>query len=122
MASAACPLLFPPTIIDGVKYVDGGIEEIGGDNTPIAPALGHKNIKKLIVVYLQSRSECKTTIEMQVPSDIEVVRIYPSQNISGELGLLGAIDTSDETVTRLIAMGYSDAMSALARVKSGNGL
>jgi len=119
MASAACPILFPPAIVDGVTYVDGGIEEMGGDNTPIAPVLGHKNIKKLIVVYLQSRAECKTTCEMHIPPTIEVVRIYPSQNISGEFGLLGTIDTSNETVTRLIAMGYADAMSVLVRSEFG---
>ncbi|MGC6416521.1 MAG: patatin-like phospholipase family protein [Bradymonadia bacterium] len=45
LASAAIPFVFPPTPIDGIPYVDGGLRQ----NTPLSPALRLGSDRLLVV-------------------------------------------------------------------------
>ena len=66
LASAAIPLLFPPNLIDGAYYADGGVRQ----NTPLSPAL-RLGANRVLVIgvrnqerYYQSPVEADGTTEL----------------------------------------------------------
>jgi NTE family protein len=61
LASAAIPMLFPPMMIDGDWYVDGGLRQ----NTPLSPAL-RLGADRVLLVSLRFRGG-PTTIETPAP-------------------------------------------------------
>ncbi len=121
-ASACIPLVFGAYGIDGDIYVDGGMEEKGGDNTPIGPILErHLEIKTVIVVYLHDVKHLKPGQLDRVRNaakekGVRLIEIIPSENIDGGLGL-GLFDTSPDTARRLIELGRKDAQAALQKVE-----
>ena len=50
-ASLAIPYLFPPEVIDGQRYWDGGFAE----KTPLVPYLDHDDVDIILVSYLPQR-------------------------------------------------------------------
>lgn len=52
LASSALPFLFPPTNVDGDKYVDGGLRQ----NTPLRPVL-HSGVDRVLVISPHSPKE-----------------------------------------------------------------
>lgn len=119
LASTAIPVVFPPVVIDGAPYVDGGWEARGGDNVPLKPILEHHSkIKTVIVVYLDDERNLDANRrsknrEAAIAADVRLVEIIPSENINGVLGFGGVFDTSPVTAHRLIDLGRKDAHEAL---------
>lgn len=120
-ASASVPVFFGTFSIKGKAYVDGGWEEKGGDNVPIAPILdNHPQIKTIIVVYLNDERHIKPDQRDRVrgtaeKSGVRLVEIIPSEDIGGGLGGWGGLfDASPETARRLIELGRKDARKVLA--------
>ena len=119
LASTAIPVVFPPVVIDGTPYVDGGYEMKGGDNVPLEPIVkNHPEIKTVIVVYLddirhlpvgrlsKNRTAAKT-------ANVRLVEIIPSEDIGGAFGWEGVFDASPETAKHLIGLGRKDARKKL---------
>ena len=120
LASTAIPVIFPPVVIDGASYVDGGWEEKGGDNVPIGPILdNHPEIKTIIVVYLKDERHINPAQRNRVRNATEgkgarLVEIIPSEDIGGAFsGWEGVFDASPETACRLIELGRKDARGVL---------
>lgn len=124
LASAAIPVVFPPVVVNGKTYVDGGWEVRGGDNVPLRPILEHHSkIKTVIVVYLDDEKHLDANRraknrESAIAAGVRLVEIIPSENINGAFGFGGVFDTSPETARRLIDLGRKDAHEALA--EAGN--
>ena len=128
-ASAAFPRAFDTVSIDGKVYVDGGWEEKGGDNVPIAPILdNHLQVKTVIVVYLKDERHINPAQRDRVRSAAEkkgvrLVEIIPSEDIGGSFGgWEGVFDASPETARRLIELGRKDARKVLAEAGIGFGV
>ncbi len=119
-ASASVPVFFGTFSVKGEAYVDGGWEEKGGDNVPIAPILdNHPQVKTVIVVYLKDERHINPAQRDRVRSAAEkkgvrLMEIIPSEDIGGSFGgWEGMFDTSPETARRLIELGRKDALEAL---------
>ena len=52
LASGAIPFVFPPVLIDGISYVDGGLRQ----NTPLSPAL-RMGSDRMIIIGLGHKQE-----------------------------------------------------------------
>lgn len=120
LASTAIPVFFPPVVIDGMSYVDGGWNAKGGDNTPIGPILNnHPEIKTVIVVYLTDEKNQRRRVNKAAEqSGVRLIEIVPSENISGKMnGWQGVFDSSPETVRHLIDLGRKDARRVLQKEK-----
>ena len=120
LASTAIPAIFPPVMIDGIPYVDGGWESKGGDNVPLGPILeNHPGIKTVIVVYLDDErhlpmARVEKNRKAAEAAGVRLVEIIPSENIGGAFdGWQGVFDASPETARHLIELGRSDANKAL---------
>ena len=108
------------------SFVDGGWEEKGGDNVPIAPILdNHPQVKTVIVVYLKDERHINPAQRDRVRSAAEkkgvwLVEIIPSEDIGGSFGgWEGVFDASHETARRLIELGRKDARKVLVEAKIG---
>ena len=130
-ASAAIPFGYDTVEIDGKTYVDGGWENKGGDNVPLEPILeNHPEIKKVIIVYLDTRKQMEKEDEKRQKKggkgrltknreaakrvDVELIEIFPSKDIGGPFfGWFGVFDASPETANRLIEYGRKDAAKVL---------
>ena len=125
LASAAIPVVFPPVVVNGKTYVDGGWEARGGDNVPLKPILErHSKIKTVIVVYLDDEKHLDANRrvknrEAAILAGVRLAEIIPSENINGAFGVGGVFDTSPETARRLINLGRKDARKALAEAGMG---
>ncbi len=115
MASTAIPVIFDSVRIDGVEYMDGGVEARGGDNVPVRPICEkHPEVKTIFVVYLGGGRGRTRQIGATVGSGVKVIDIFPSRSIGGGLGgIEGTFDLSREKIDELVALGYRDAMRAL---------
>lgn len=118
LASTAIPTIFPPVVIDGISYVDGGWGAKGGDNTPIGPILrNHTEIKTVIVVFLNDKKHLSSSLRNRVrsvagQSGVRLLEIIPSTDIDGLFGM-EALNTSNERAKRLIELGRKDACKVL---------
>ena len=118
LASTAIPTIFPPVVIDGISYVDGGWGAKGGDNTPIGPILkNHTEINTVIVVFLNDDKQLSSKLQSRVRSAAEkagvrLIEIIPSKDIDGLLGEQ-ALNMSTERAKELINLGRKDARKAL---------
>ena len=91
LASAAIPWGFDPVEIDGATYVDGGWEEMGGDNTPLDPVLRHPGLRTVVVVRLNSEEAEPDARRLPRTLRRRIVEIRPSETLPGPLDLLGAL-------------------------------
>lgn len=125
-ASASVPVFFGTFSVKGEAYVDGGWEEKGGDNVPIAPILDkHPEIKTIIVVYLKDERHIKPAQRDRVrgaakKKGVRLVEIIPSEDIGGSFGgWEGMFDDSPDTARRLIDLGSKDARKVLEEAGLG---
>lgn len=82
LASAAIPWGFAPVEIEGTRYIDGGWNEMGGENVPVTPIFSqHPEIKTIIVVRCNSRSIDSETISP--PKGVKVIEIAPDKPLPG---------------------------------------
>ena len=92
LASCAIPWCYSPVEIDGKRYVDGGWNAMGGENTPVQPILkNHPEIRTIIVVRCNSRDIEPEGIKLPRHSVVRLVEIRPSKPLSGifDIGNLG---------------------------------
>jgi len=120
LASTAIPVVFPPVVIDGGTYVDGGWEAKGGNNVPLGPILEkHPEIKTVIVVYLDdakhlNKKRFDKNRSTAAAAGVRLVEIVPSENIGrGFDGWQGVFDASPETAKHLIELGRQDTRKKL---------
>lgn len=104
LASSALPGVFPPVVVDGERYIDGGAN---GDNVPVYP-LTLEGISTVLVVHL-SREE--PAAAPQFP-EIEVIDLFPSENLGGFFS--GTVDFSPDGARRRINIGYQDGIRRLS--------
>ena len=84
LASAAIPWGFTPVEIDGCRYVDGGWDEKGGENTPLTPFLdGRSDMKTLVVVRCNSADIEPQPLRSRPESGMRIVEIRPSYRLCG---------------------------------------
>lgn len=113
LASAAVPVAFDTATVDGVPYVDGGCEAMGGDNVPVTPVVrNHPGVRTLIVVYLRSEGKDLRRISAKNFPGVRIIEIIPSTDIGGFIRMF---DVSGRRTDGLIDLGYRDAVKALAR-------
>ena len=84
LASAAIPWGFDPVEIDGRRYVDGGWDEKGGENVPVAPLLrGDDTIGTLVVVRCNSRELEPDIPQIRARRKLQIVEIRSSTTLRG---------------------------------------
>ena len=96
-ASAAVPWGFDPVDIDGRRYVDGGWEDMGGDNIPVAPILDRNpEIKTIIVVRCNCAADEPESLETSIPRATTLVEVRPRRTLRGVLDIVDDLlpDTS----------------------------
>lgn len=100
LASSAMPYIYPPEIIHGNLYRDGGL----ADNVPIYPmtSVGADN---LIVVKLEPDDKVDTSLYSKFK---EVVEIIPSREI-GDL-FDGTLEFTSRNVMFRMLLGYYDTL------------
>lgn len=100
LASSAMPYIYPPEIIHGNVYRDGGL----ADNVPIYPmtSVGADN---LIVVKLERDDKVDTSLYSKFK---EVVEIVPSREI-GDL-FDGTLEFTNRNVQFRMLLGYYDTL------------
>lgn len=100
LASSAMPYIYPPEIIHGNVYRDGGL----ADNVPIYPmtSVGADN---LIVVMLEPDDKVDTSLYSKFK---EVVEIIPSREI-GDL-FDGTLEFTSRNVMFRMLLGYYDTL------------
>lgn len=104
LASSAIPVVYPPVMMDGKKYIDGGMV----DNVPIRPLIEDAECKELIVVKLSKSNEYDVYLASRAENIIE---ICPSKSI-GEGLLDGTLDFDSNHVQFRLQLGYFDTLRA----------
>ena len=106
IVASACFPIFPPTVIDGKKYIDGGVF----DNMPIN-LLARSGCKKMVVVRTHPDTrQPKRRIEHD---DLDIIYISPSASLGR------AMVFSPERIENLKQLGYLDAMRVLEQAGDG---
>lgn len=100
LASSAIPYIYPPEIIQGNVYRDGGL----ADNVPVFP-MTSVGADKLIVVKLEPDDKVDTSLYSKFK---EVVEIVPSREI-GDL-FDGTLEFNNKNVDFRILLGYYDTL------------
>lgn len=113
LASSAMPYIYPPELIYGKVYRDGGL----ADNVPVFP-MTSVGADKLIVVRLEPDDKVDTGLYSKFS---EVVEIVPSREI-GDL-LDGTLEFTNRNVDYRMLLGYFDTLRTFSlRMYSKNGL
>ncbi|MBR0032510.1 MAG: patatin-like phospholipase family protein [Treponema sp.] len=111
LATSAFPVLTQPVLLgDGYKYIDGGAEEFGGDNTPIDPIIDNcPDIDEIIVVYLSKDPERRVRkIDYEKKFILEII---PSIDLGGIFE--GTTNFDAARINLLIGQGYMDTVRIL---------
>ncbi|MEG0835722.1 MAG: patatin-like phospholipase family protein [Christensenellaceae bacterium] len=108
LASTAIPFVYEPVLIDGLAYIDGGVN---GDNTPITP-LWNCGVDTIFVVHLASLNERYTEREV----DPNILHIFPSHDLGGLFA--GTLNFNAENVKKLYEYGYYDTKAMLHSLSS----
>ena len=126
LASTAIPWGFDSVEIDGKQYIDGGWDEMGGDNTPLHPILdNHPEVNTVYVVRCNCRSKdpghCRKRMDGR-----RIVEIRPQTQLPGVLDGLnflgndqisiwsGTLSFSRHFAEMYANRGYEDAKKTLA--------
>lgn len=84
LASCAIPLCFSPVEIDGKRYVDGGWDEMGGENIPLSPILkNHKDLSTIVVVRCNSKNIEPEPLNIPHSLKANIVEIRPKKPLPG---------------------------------------
>lgn len=119
LASAAFPFAFKERVIQGIKYIDGGVP-LFGSNIPVAP-LYYLGFRKFIVIHCYSKAEglgfafldklnLKVNQEEYFNGSI-LVHIYPSRNLGGIFE--GTLNFDHDYIMKNIELGYNDMYKAV---------
>lgn len=105
IVASACFPIFPPKLIDGKKYIDGGVY----DNMPVN-LLARSGCKKMVVIRTNpAKKQPKRRIEQP---DLDILYITPSANLGRALAF------SPERIENLKQLGYADAVRAIAEANT----
>ncbi|WP_300717716.1 patatin-like phospholipase family protein, partial [uncultured Brachyspira sp.] len=107
MATSAIPLIFGIQTIEGINYVDGGVEILNGNNLPLKP-LYEENCDEIIAINLYKDSIIEKS------SRCKVYEIVPSNDIGDFFS--GAMDFSLSGAKMRIKEGYNDAKNILEQI------
>lgn len=99
IASATFPV-FPPKMIDGKKYIDGGVY----DNMPVN-LLGRNGYDNMLVI--RTNPQTKTPKRKQEREDLNLWFIAPKEDLGAAMAF------SSARVRRFMQMGYDDTVFAL---------
>lgn len=84
LASCAIPWCYSPVEIGGKRYVDGGWNAMGGENTPVEPLLrNHPDIRTVVVVRCNSRDLDPEPLRVPRPKGLRVLEIRPTKPLPG---------------------------------------
>ena len=92
LASSAIPLCFSPVELDGRRYVDGGWNEMGGENVPVTPLLHkHPELSTIVVVRCNSKSIEPEPLKVPSGTNARIIEIRPKKPLPGifDIGNLG---------------------------------
>ena len=104
-ATSAIPFVFPPEPIDGIEYVDGGIQKIG-DNVPVK-ILYEQGYKNILVVHL----DAKAHIDKANFPNANIIEICPEKKLGN--AITGVLDFSAKGAKQRMEMGYLDAKKVM---------
>jgi NTE family protein len=105
IASASFPI-FPPRVIDGKKYIDGGVF----DNLPVN-LLARKGYKKFIVIRTNPMTKApKRRINGE---DLDLTYIAPDASLGRAMAF------SPGRIEQLLVRGYNDARKVIAKIRAG---
>lgn len=119
LASAAIPWCYSPVEIDGRRHVDGGWDDMGGDNVPVTPILeNHPEIRTIIVIRCNSRDLEPEPVRLPPRAGVDVLEIRPSRPLPGifDPGNLGGGILTGALVPGLGGGMLQSVLSALARL------
>lgn len=103
LASSAIPLVFDSILIDGDRYVDGGLV----DNVPILPVynLGYR---KIIVINL----DMYFRLPREKYRDADIIEVAPEHSRSETLSSI--LDFNPDSICSHIQQGYKDTSQVLS--------
>lgn len=105
IVASACFPIFPPTVIDGKKFIDGGVY----DNMPIN-LLARTGCKRMAVIRTNPESkQPKRRIEQK---DLDIIYIMPETNLGRAMAF------SPERIENLKQLGYNDAKRVLEALET----
>nr|WP_232381060.1 patatin-like phospholipase family protein [Paenibacillus tianjinensis] len=106
LASAAIPVVYGSHIVEGKRYIDGGVggERTARGNTPLAPLVA-SGCRQCIVVNL---SDGAMFNRHDFP-DTVIIEVRPETSIHPDGMLSSLLDFREDRIKDLISMGYSDA-------------
>ena len=107
MATSAIPLIFGRQTIEGVDYIDGGVEILNGNNLPLKP-LYEEKCDEIIAINLYKDSIIEKS------NNCKVYEIVPSNDIGDFFS--GAMDFSLNGAKMRIKEGYNDAKNILEQI------
>lgn len=113
LASSSIPVVFPPEVIGGRSYYDGGV----ADNCPIKP-LYKDGYRKFIIVWLSHDVSSNMSEHLSKFPDAEIIDIIPSEE-QGNL-LTGTLDFSLSGISRRLELGYYDTVQVLCSAFGGD--
>ena len=124
LASCAIPLCFTPVEIDGKRYVDGGWNEMGGENVPVTPVVrNHADLSTIIVVRCNSKSIEPEPLKVPGRADARIIEIRPKKPLPGifDIGNLGGGLLQGALIPGLVFGGpFSLVLSAIGGLFASN--
>jgi NTE family protein len=114
LATAAFPVVCSPVLLkDGFEYTDGGEENAGGDNTPIAPVVQNSAVHTIFVVYLNDESRLERRVRQIDYPSVRLIEIIPTIDLGSMME--GTVNFSEPRINQLIERGYEDAVDVLRK-------
>ncbi len=113
LASCAIPYVFPPVLLRGKSYADGGINTrsysaANADNAPLAPLLKYQ-LDAVFVVHLQQDAPSCPAPE----GGPRVIDLRPSASLDPVKGA-GTLNFSRSAIEGHMRLGYLDTLKALS--------
>lgn len=105
LASSSLPVIFPPEIIDGMQYIDGGVGGVER-NSPVRK-LYEQGYRNIIVIYLKQDER----IDKSLYPGSQIIEIVPQKDLGTMIS--GTLDFTAEGASKRIRQGYNDAKSVL---------
>lgn len=102
IASSSLPLIYEPTEVNNIKYIDGAI----CDNLPVQPLYG-EGCNIIIVVSLSRENKVNRSLYPKA----KIIEIY-SKNLNENV-INGTLNLDEEAKKNRIKEGYLDAMNTL---------
>ena len=112
LASCAIPWCYSPVEIDGKRHVDGGWDEMGGENVPLSPILeNHPEIKTVVVVRCNSADLEPEPLRNRCRENLRVVEIRPRRPLPG---IFDMANLGGGMLSGTLPFGVSDFLPASA--------